>query len=695
MEINYIGLQINNWIVTDVENVNLSNRNRKVLICKCIYCNKIRKIRADKRNELSTCKCQKHQKTEKDKKMKKASIVLNEEWEKIKDSDICKNKEEMIELFYKNKTGKFYKKNQNKPFSKENFIFGTYSDVKEYHRKINFEKEIKRIKIFNELKSRNHYDGYITCPYCGYVSNYINACPKCKMSYNNNSNSIYEKNISKLIDYENKQYTNSENQLTCYMNDEKISLPIKDIKAIYMIEDDFLTRVGLTRIERIDLKNQGLIGDFQAIGQDGKTFIIDNIFQPFNSEPYVYQQGNKLDLTVVNSNLKINTYVLLKKDNLSDNFDLFIYKDKEIFMIIHDVIELWGSGDNKAYYRKSNNYDYCVDINTKEISFYGQGKPEKNQLAVNAYKILNSFDNIEIYFNKRYFKNSQSLYELLKSRVGIKEIENEFEDDNTINYKAIVMKEDYETIDLANFLLNKKSDPLTYFGNNFCIYGYPLFKVLKPIILNCKDQVLGLVSNELKDNLECLIDNMKESQINSSKYNYILNKLIKKYDCGGFELLIKLISKYGFSEIFNLNYSALQIRYENMNKKMARAYIDNLYDCIDKSNKPIWKSEYELYCLIKYYYPDAIYQYTDYRFEGQSLDVFVPSINTAFEYQGEQHYVENIHFLDTPLQERKINDKHKKEICSAYNIRLIEWRYDEIITKLVLDEKLKGGIVYG
>ena len=52
MEINYIGLQINNWIVTDVENVNLSNRNRKILICKCIYCNKIRKIRADKRNEL-------------------------------------------------------------------------------------------------------------------------------------------------------------------------------------------------------------------------------------------------------------------------------------------------------------------------------------------------------------------------------------------------------------------------------------------------------------------------------------------------------------------------------------------------------------------------------------------------------------------------------------------------------------------
>ena len=48
-------------------------------------------------------------------------------------------------LFYKNKTGKFYKKNQNKPFSKENFIFGTYSDVKEYHRKINFEKDDKKI----------------------------------------------------------------------------------------------------------------------------------------------------------------------------------------------------------------------------------------------------------------------------------------------------------------------------------------------------------------------------------------------------------------------------------------------------------------------------------------------------------------------------------------------------------------------
>ena len=68
-----------------------------------------------------------------------------------------------------------------------------------------------------------------------------------------------------------------------------------------------------------------------------------------------------------------------------------------------------------------------------------------------------------------------------------------------------------------------------------------------------------------------------------------------------------------------------------------------------------------------------------YEAENYEVKMVANDINAAFRF----------------ASERKINDKHKKEICSAYNIRLIEWRYDEIITKLVLDEKLKGGIVYG
>lgn len=103
-----------------------------------------------------------------------------------------------------------------------------------------------------------------------------------------------------------------------------------------------------------------------------------------------------------------------------------------------------------------------------------------------------------------------------------------------------------------------------------------------------------------------------------------------------------------------------------------------------------WKTEYSLYTMIQKEYSDAIYQYHSEWLGRQSLDVFVPSENLAFEYQGRQHYyaVEFFGGADS-LEKQQQRDKLKRKKCFENGVRLIEWRYDEPVTKLILDSKLK------
>lgn len=55
---------------------------------------------------------------------------------------------------------------------------------------------------------------------------------------------------------------------------------------------------------------------------------------------------------------------------------------------------------------------------------------------------------------------------------------------------------------------------------------------------------------------------------------------------------------------------------------------------------------------------------------GLQLDVFIPELSLAFEYQGEQHY-NNIGFFSPHMQ----RDIHKKALCKQHSITLIEVPY--------------------
>ena len=94
--------------------------------------------------------------------------------------------------------------------------------------------------------------------------------------------------------------------------------------------------------------------------------------------------------------------------------------------------------------------------------------------------------------------------------------------------------------------------------------------------------------------------------------------------------------------------------------------------------KPKWKHELSLFHALRKQYPDILYQYRPDWLGRQSLDLYIPSLRTAIEYQGIQHYLP-IDFFggEEALAQRQELDQIKKQLCSENGVRLIEWPYDK------------------
>ena len=96
---------------------------------------------------------------------------------------------------------------------------------------------------------------------------------------------------------------------------------------------------------------------------------------------------------------------------------------------------------------------------------------------------------------------------------------------------------------------------------------------------------------------------------------------------------------------------------------------------------PKWVQEYKLFSYIKLWYNDAIFQYHPEWLNGLYIDIFIPSINTAIEYQGQQHY-EPIEYFggEENFFDYKERDARKQNLCKNSGVTLLEWPYSQKIT---------------
>ncbi len=102
-----------------------------------------------------------------------------------------------------------------------------------------------------------------------------------------------------------------------------------------------------------------------------------------------------------------------------------------------------------------------------------------------------------------------------------------------------------------------------------------------------------------------------------------------------------------------------------------------------------WVSEVALLDLVRTIWPSAIHQWRPAFLGMQSIDIHVPELGLAIEYQGQQHYEPIALFGGQEgFDLTCARDEKKRALLARNGVRLLEWRYDVPITRAELTSRL-------
>ena len=265
--------------------------------------------------------------------------------------------------------------------------------------------------------------------------------------------------------------------------------------------------------------------------------------------------------------------------------------------------------------------------------------------------------------------------EVCKKAESFHPVRSLFPDEEKVHYLAVFDKQDMDTVLLMYHLLYTNTTEDLYGGYSLYDYSLPWYQH------HLQEKGIVLRSPYLPDRL-AKFQGALPYHFNPSKTVYVRRNIEHILECGYFvsELDFFLNLTRIIMPFFQWWYTDLSLYEEKdgmrTDWRLERTKIrTNL--TAEGIIKPKWKHELSLFHAVRRRYPDTLYQYRPDWLGRQSLDLYIPALRTAIEYQGIQHYLP-VEFFggEEALSQRQDLDRQKKQLCAENGVCLIEWPYD-------------------
>ena len=291
-------------------------------------------------------------------------------------------------------------------------------------------------------------------------------------------------------------------------------------------------------------------------------------------------------------------------------------------------------------------------------------------------------------FPESYVSQFFVIAEVCKRAEIFHPIKNLFPDDEKIHYLAVFDKRNMDDVLLMYHLLYTNGSGDLFGGYSIYDYSLPWYQS------HLQEEGIVLRSPFLPDRIAKYQGSLPFYH-NPSKTVYVRRNIDHILEAGYFlsELDFFLSLTQILMPFFQWWYQDLTLYEEKdgyrTDWRLARTKIRTQLTA-DGIIKPKWKHELTLFHAVRKRHQDTLYQYRPDWLGRQSLDLFIPSLQTAIEYQGIQHY-RPVDFFggEEALLQRQALDRQKRTLCEENNVRLIEWPYSLEPTDRNIREALK------
>ncbi len=367
------------------------------------------------------------------------------------------------------------------------------------------------------------------------------------------------------------------------------------------------------------------------------------------------------------------------------------YHEKTVFSTLDELLEEHESyredfEDVREEYISGQYGRFLVQLSWADLAYRHEtgalirrrGDFEENPYVLRFMEQFSDLDtgrNACFLFPESYISQFFVIMEVCKRALELRAVRSLFPDEEKVHYLAVFDKERMDDVLLMYHLLYTNSSEDLYGGYSLYDYSLPWYQnhlweggtVLRspylPDTLAKYQGNLPFYHNPAKTvYVRRNIEHILESGYFSSELDFFLS--LTRTVMPLFQWWYRDIALYEEKDGLRTNWRLERTRIRT--ELTAQGVI-----------RPKWKHELSLFKAVRERYPDTLYQYRPEWLGRQSLDLYIPSLRTAIEYQGIQHFhpVEFFGGQEALLQRREL-DLQKKKLCEENNVRLIEWPYD-------------------